>query len=209
MVVGLGSGTTATIAVQLLGERVARGLRIVGVPTSRVVERQARALGIPLTTLEQRPRIDLTIDGADEIEPNSLALIKGRGGALLREKLVALASEVEVIIADDSKLVKVLGERAPLPVEIVPFGWRRTAEAVQALGCQAVLRRHPRRRDRPYLTDGGHYLLDCRFPPIADPSALAASIKGISGVVESGLFIGLAHRAVVAGSSGVQVIERR
>lgn len=206
MALGLGSGSTAEIALGLLARRVAAGLRVVGVPTSRRVERLARQRHVPLTTLEERPHLDLTIDGADEIEPRSFALVKGRGGALLREKLVALASAVEIIVADESKLVTALGEREPVPVEVVPFGWKRTAEAVAALGCVPRLR--TTRLGRPYITDNRNYILDCHFPPLPNPADLAARLKALPGVVETGIFLNLAHRVVVAGTSGIQIYER-
>jgi ribose 5-phosphate isomerase A len=202
MVLGLGTGRTAALFVAEVGKRVRAGLRVVGVPTSRITEQQARQLGIPLSTLDEQPRLDLTIDGADEIEPSALMLIKGAGGALLREKLVAAASSREVIVADQSKLVSRLGERCPIPVEVVRFGWRRTADALERLGCQA-----PRREanGEPFVTDEGHYILDCRFAPLADPPALAVAIKSIVGVVEHGLFINLAQTAIVGTPGGVRV----
>jgi ribose 5-phosphate isomerase A len=202
MVVGLGTGRTAALLVAEVGRRVQAGLRVVGVPTSRVTEQQALRLGIPLSTLDQQPRLDLTIDGADEIEPRTLRLIKGAGGALLREKLVAAASDREVIVADHTKLVDQLGQRFPIPVEVVRFGWHQTAAALERLGCQA-----PRRESagQPFVTDEGHYILDCRFGPLTDPPALAAAMKSIVGVVEHGLFLDLAQTAVVGTPNGVQV----
>ena len=206
MVLGLGSGSTARICVEELARRVRAGLRIVGVPTSRRTEALARELGVPLTSLDDYQRIDLTIDGADEVDCQTFNLIKGQGGSLLREKLVAVVSEQEIIIADQSKLVSTLGERQPVPVEVVQFGWRRTAEALEQLGCQASLRQV---EGSSFLSDEGHYILDCRFGSIEDPARLATEIKAIVGVVEHGLFIGLANRLIVAGERGVQVYERR
>ncbi len=206
MTVGLGSGTTAEMAVQTLGERVAAGLRMVGVATSRRTERLAHEGGIPLVDLSAVQRIDLTIDGADEIELDSFALIKGRGGALLREKLVAVATAREVIIADSSKVVPHLGARYAVPVEVVPFGWRHTARALERLGARVVPREVP---GDFYITDGGNFILDCAFGPIVDAPALAIRLKALPGVVEHGLFIGLAHTLVIAGPDGVRKYERR
>lgn len=206
MTVGLGSGSTAEIAVRELGQRVAAGLRITGVATSRRTERLAREYGIPLVELNAVERLDVTIDGADEIEPASFALLKGRGGALLREKLVALASAREIIIADASKVVSRLGTRYAVPVEVVPFGWPHTARALERLGARVAPREVP---GDLYITDGGNLILDCAFGPIDDPPALAAALKALPGVVEHGLFIGLAHTLVIAGPNGVASYERR
>jgi ribose 5-phosphate isomerase A len=206
MKVGLGTGTTAEYAVRELGARVARGLRIICVPTSVRTERLARELGIPLTTLEDTPELDITIDGADEVDLTTFNAIKGLGGALLREKIVALASKLEVLIVDERKIVSRLGEHAPVPVEVVPFGWNRTCEALARLGCR------PERRTAPdgevYITDSGNYLIDCYFPLIADPPSLAERIKCLTGVVEHGLFVGIAGRVVVGRTNGVQVVDR-
>jgi ribose 5-phosphate isomerase A len=207
MVVGLGTGSTATFAVRRIGELVASGeLRdIKGVPTSAKTTALANELGIPLATLsEARPRF--TIDGADEISPE-LALIKGRGGALLREKIVASSSEEGlIVVADSSKLVEALG-KGPLPVEIDSFGWETTLEALTSLGCEAELRMDWTDPGRPFVTDGGHYTADCMFPEIADPASLEVEIKQIPGALESGLFVGLARSAAVAGEGGTEVIE--
>jgi ribose 5-phosphate isomerase A len=204
LIVGLGTGTTAEFAVRALGERVAQGLDILGVPTSDRTAALARELGIRLTTLEEQPQIDITIDGADEVDLSTLHAIKGLGGALLREKIVALATRNETLIIDESKVVQRLGERTPVPVEVIPFGWTRTQEALRALGCE------PQRRAAsggPYMTDSGNYLLDCQFPGINDPPALAERIKRITGVVEHGIFAGIACRVVIGGTDGVRVIE--
>ena len=206
MAVGLGTGSTAEHAVRDLAERVAHGLDIVGVPTSEKIARLARELGIPITSLEERPLLDITLDGADEMDLVTFNAIKGRGGALLREKLVALASRVETIMVDETKVVQRLGERAFLPVEVVTFGWANTRKAVAALGCEPKLRLAA--DGRPFVTDSGNYLLDCHFPSIDDPTSLAAEIKGITGVVEHGLFIGLIHRVIVARAGSIEVIER-
>ncbi len=200
MIVGLGTGTTAKVAVDALAQRMSEGLRFVGIPTSEATAQQARGLGIPLSSLAEHPQIDLTIDGADEIDALTLNVIKGRGGALLREKVVAASSHELVIIADESKLVEQLGSRMPVPVEVVPFGWQSTARRLEAIGCTAVLR-------DGFTTDGGHLILDCAFGPIRDPHALAARIDGVVGVVEHGLFLGMATRALIAGSTGIQALN--
>jgi ribose 5-phosphate isomerase A len=207
MTVGLGTGTTAAFVVARIGELLASGtLRDVrGIPTSERTAALAGESGVPLATLsEARPA--LTIDGADEIGPD-LAVIKGRGGALLREKIVASSSERGlVIVADGSKPVDVLGE-GPLPVEIEPFGWDRTLEALGTLGCEPMLRVDRADPQHPFVTDGCHYTADCLFPGIPDPASLEAEIKRIPGALECGLFIGLARAAVVARESGVEVTE--
>jgi ribose 5-phosphate isomerase A len=175
------------------------------VPTSTRVRTLADHLGVRVASLNEHAHLDLTVDGADEIDLRTFNLIKGRGGALLREKLVATASDREIIVADESKVVTTLGERQPVPVEVVRFGWRRTADALERLGCDAALRDVA---GNPFTTDEGHYILDCRFPPIGDPAHLAREIKAIVGVVEHGLFIGLVHAVVIAGRRGVQLFER-
>ena len=203
MVLGLGTGSTARYVVEMIGERLSDGRLhdIVGVPTSSETERLARHVGIPLTTLQQHPVLDLTIDGADEIGPG-LVLIKGQGGALLREKIVARASRQEIIAGDESKLVQVLGTRSPLAVEVIPFGWPTYEQALRNLGCEAVLRLDPV-GDEPFLTDEHNYIVDCHFARIDDPAALERELNSITGVVENGLFVGLATRAFVASPSGV------
>jgi ribose 5-phosphate isomerase A len=223
---GLGSGTTAELMLRALAERVRAGLRVVGVPTSERTRQFAAALGIPLTGIDDVATLDMSIDGADEVLPLSLDLIKGHGGALLHEKLIAAASRERVIIVDVSKLVRALGARGPVPVEVTPFGWRHTAERVAALGCRPVLRTKPAAapgsppaaaptpgsatgtQATPFVTDGGNYILDCAFGSIAEPARLAAAIKALVGVVESGLFVGMTERVYVGGSQGVQVYER-
>lgn len=206
MRLGLGTGSTAKHFVELLAERVRGGLDIVGVPTSEATRAQAESLGVPLTTLDETPRLDLTIDGADEIGPD-LTLIKGGGGALLREKIVAAASGGMVVIADASKWVPVLG-KFPLPVEVVPFGLGATRHAVDAVAAPAVssLRRGP--DGHPFVTDGGHFILDIALGRIEDAPALAQRFCSIPGVVEHGLFVGLARVAILAGEDGVRVVER-
>jgi ribose 5-phosphate isomerase A len=207
MVIGLGTGSTASFAVRRIGELIAAGeLREVrGVPTSARTVALANEVGLPLATLsDTRPRF--VIDGADEISPD-LALIKGRGGALLREKIVASASEEGlIVVADSGKLVGSLGA-GPLPVEIDTFGWEATLEALAALGCEPELRRDGADSSRPYVTDGGHYTADCAFDSIPDPASLEVEIKCIPGALECGLFVGLARTAVVAGENGVEVTE--
>ena len=201
MVVGLGTGSTAAFVIAALGERVSQGLRFVAIPTSERSAEQARALGIAVSDFAQHSEIDLTIDGADEIERGSLNLIKGLGGALLREKIVAAASRRLVIIADDRKLVDHLGEHTPVPVEVSSFGWECTALRLGRLGGAVT-----QRRDRGgilFVTDGGNMILDCRFGVIEQPAALERQIGEVVGVLESGLFIGRASLAIVAGESGV------
>ncbi|MET0645869.1 MAG: ribose-5-phosphate isomerase RpiA [Pyrinomonadaceae bacterium] len=205
MRVGLGTGTTAYWLVERLGERVrVEGLRVRCVPTSRRTEEQARALGIPLVTLGEAGELDIAIDGADEIGP-SLALIKGGGGALLREKLVASAARRFVVIADRSKQVEMLG-RFPLPVEVVQFGWELTARGVGVVtGVEPALRRDA--NGEPFVTDNGNYILDCRCVEIPDPARTERELKSLVGVVESGLFVGMADSAVLADEEGLEIIE--
>ena len=210
MRLGLGTGSTAKHFVELLAERVRAGLDVIAVPTSEATRSDAERLGVPLTNLDETPELDLTIDGADEIAPD-LSLIKGGGGALLREKIVASASARMIVIADESKWVSALG-RFPLPIEVMPFGLAATRRAVEAAaaaaGCAgpALLRRA--KDGHAFVTDGGHWILDAALERIADPKSLADRLDAIAGVVEHGLFIGLAQAAVVAGSSGVRVVER-
>ena len=210
MRLGLGTGSTAKLFVELLAERVRDGLKVVAVPTSESTRADAERLRIPLTTLELTPALDLTVDGADEIAPD-LSLIKGGGGALLREKIVAAASARMVVIADESKWVPVLG-RFPLPIEVVPFGLAATRRAIEAAaaaaGCAgpAVLRQS--KDGHAFVTDSGHWILDANLGRIADPKALADRLSPIPGVVEHGLFIGLATAAILAGPAGIRIIER-
>jgi ribose 5-phosphate isomerase A len=201
-VVGLGTGSTAAFAVRLLGERVAAGLKIHGIPTSAATRDLALCSGIPLTSFEESPHIDVTIDGADEVSP-TLDLIKGGGGALLREKIVASASRKLVIIADSGKEVPVLG-RFPLAVEVVPFAEVLLAERIAALGASVVLRKD--RAGQPFVTDEGHHILDCSFGRIPDPAGLAGTLDSMVGVVDHGLFVGLAD--VVLIGKGAEVVER-
>ena len=206
MAVGLGTGSTAAFAIDGLIERVRRGLRIVGIPTSERSAEQARKGGIELTDFARHPKLDLTIDGADEIARDSLDLIKGLGGALLREKIVAAASDRLVIIADEPKLVSRLGASVPVPVEIVAFGRETTAARLAQLGANPSLRMAS--DGAPFRTDGGNLILDCRFGSIVDPGRLERDLSGIVGVVESGLFIGLATTALVATANGVIRLDR-
>jgi ribose 5-phosphate isomerase A len=204
MVLGLGTGSTAAFVVAGLARRVAAGLRVVGIPTSERTAAHARRLGIPIATFAEYQHLDLTIDGADEVQLGSLDLIKGLGGALLREKIVAAASDRLVIVVDQQKLVKQLGEHAPVPVEVTQFGWQATAVALAKLGC--VPERRYAAGEQPYLTDGGNYILDCRFGPITDPAQLEKRIAMTVGTVESGLFVGRSSMVVVASTAGVEVL---
>jgi ribose 5-phosphate isomerase A len=206
MVVGLGTGSTADAVTRELGRRVAAGLVFTGVPTSDRTEALARDLGIPLTTLDEVDRLDLGLDGADEIDP-ALDAIKGRGGALLCEKLVALSCNDYVLVATTEKSVDRLGIRTPVPVEIVSFGWRQTAKRLACLGIRPERRPVPDNPDRPFVTDNGGLILDCATGPIADPSRLAANMKAIPGVVEHGLFLGIARAAVQVDPEG-QIVRR-
>lgn len=203
MIVGLGHGSTAIHAVRRIAALLREGkLRdILGVPCSVEVEAEAQSLGIPLTTLDDHPVIDLTIDGADEVDPN-LNLIKGGGGALLREKIVAQASRREVIVVDHRKLVPALGTGFAVPVEVVPFGWKLQVDYLQSLGARPVLRHNP--DGATFVTNQGNYILDCHFGPIADPVALAAGIRARAGIVEHGLFLGLATDVYAAGPRGIR-----
>ena len=205
-VVGLGSGSTATHVVRFLAERIRNeGLKISGIPTSQQTRKLAEQLNIPLTTLDERQQIDITLDGADEIDPE-LSLIKGGGGALLREKIIASASRRLVIVADSSKLVAHLG-KFPLPIEVIPFAQALIAQRIRALGAQVSLRRYA--YDNPYVTDEGHHILDCSFGEIAYPRKLADSLRALPGVVEHGLFIGMAEFAIVAQGESVIEVRRR
>lgn len=206
MVVGLGTGSTAAFAIDGLIERVRGGLRIVGVPTSERSAAQAAAGGIELTDFSRHRTVDLTIDGADEIARDTLDLVKGLGGALLREKIVAAASRQLVIIADEPKLVSGLGGTVRVPVEIVPFGWETTADRLTALGADAALRKAA--DGQPFRTDGGNLIVDCRFGLIADATELEQALSRVIGVVETGLFIGMATTALVATASGIVRLDR-
>src|SRR6202162_360182 len=211
MTLGLGTGSTAKHFVELLGMRVRAGLNVIGVPTSEATRADAERCGIALTTLDDIDRLDLTVDGADEIDP-SLNLIKGGGGALLREQIVAAASDRMIVIADDTKWVDALG-RFPLPVEVIPFGLAATQRAMagafaqSGVSGQMVLRKG--RDGHVFVTDGGHWIIDAHLGRIEDAPRLAGLLNPIPGVVEHGLFIGLASTAILAGAQGIRVIERR
>lgn len=209
MKVGLGTGSTAGMFIDLLGERVRDGLDVICVPTSKTSEIQASNLGIAVTTLDEEPFLDITVDGADEID-HELRLIKGGGGALLREKIVAMSSDRMVVIADEGKVVDRLG-KFPLPVEVDRFGLRATLEMIAALSDELGLRQELQVREtvegKFFQTDGGHYIVDCYFEVINDPEELADCLAMLPGVVDSGLFIGIAERAIIGGSEGLTVLE--
>ena len=204
MVIGLGSGSTAVQLVYALAQRIQEGLRIVGaVPTSKATEQVAYQLGIPLTTLDDYPELDIDIDGADEID-GTLALIKGGGGALLREKIVAASARRFVIVADITKQVSILGMKMPLPIEIIPFALSPVRKRLEALGASVALRYVG---ETVFITDNSNFILDCTFPGgIADPLALQAVIKQIVGVVETGLFLHMAEQAIIGGPDGVKLV---
>jgi ribose 5-phosphate isomerase A len=210
MKLGLGTGSTARHFVDLLGERVRAGLNVVGVPTSEATRAQAESCGIALTTLDETPELDLTIDGADEVDP-MLNLVKGGGGALLREKIVAAASSRMTVIADTTKWVDTLG-RFPLPIEVMPFGLGATRAAItrtlEAAGCPAKLGLRKGGDGLAFVTDGGHWIIDAKCRRIGDAARLAQALNGIPGVVEHGLFIGLATKVILADPAGVRVVER-
>lgn len=203
-VVGLGTGSTAKFAIEGLGRRVREGLSITGVPTSVASEKLATAVGIPLLSLNDVETIDVTVDGADEID-SDFNMIKGGGGALTREKLVALASTRRVILVDETKLVSRLGASRMLPVEVLPFSWKLAARELNQMGCRANLRTL---QDVPFPSDNGNYILDCDFGAIDDPAGLARAIKLLPGVVDSGLFIGIADILVIGFDDRVEVRER-
>jgi len=205
MVVGLGTGSTAAFAVEALARRHREGLQFIGIPTSDHTAARAAAANIPLTSFAEHRQIDLTIDGADEVERSTLNLIKGLGGALLHEKIVAAASRRLAIVVDGLKVVDRLGARTPIPVEVVAFGLEATQAALDAIGATARLRRSA--TGEPFITDSGNRILDCSFGPIADPGQLEERIRRVVGVVESGLFIGRANVVFVAETSGVHRLE--
>jgi ribose 5-phosphate isomerase A len=211
MKLGLGTGSTARHFVDLLGEKVAGGMKVVGVPTSEATRAQAEACKIPLTTLDAIDRLDITVDGADEID-GAFNLIKGGGGALLREKIVAAASDRMIVIADDTKWVDVLG-RYPLPIEVIPFGLAATRRAMATAfaqsGVSGQMELRKGKDGHVFVTDGGHWIVDAHLERITDAPRLAGLLSLIPGVVEHGLFIGLASTAVLAGAQGIRVVERR
>ena len=205
MVVGLGTGTTAILFVERLAELMATGqlTDIVGVPTSTAIAQAAREHHFPLTSLEDRPVVDLTVDGADEVDPH-LNLIKGGGGALLREKIVAQASKREVIIVDEAKLSQVLGTKWYVPIEVVTFGWRTQFEFLTALGATVTMRES--KGGMPFVTDQGNYILDANFGQIQDPPALAQKLDSRVGIVEHGLFVNIADEVIVGQKNGVRIL---
>ncbi len=208
MKLGLGTGSTARHVLEGLARRRESGELdgIVGVPTSSDTRDYARQLGIPLATLDEEPHLDLTLDGADEVDPR-LDLIKGLGGALLWEKIVAAATDRLVIVVDESKQVERLGTRSPLPVEVIPFGWRTLLDPLRAMAVELSLRETA--DGEPFVTDGGHYILDCEFPGgIGDPEGVEARLRSMPAVVESGLFLGMAETVVIAGAAGTRVVRR-
>lgn len=217
MIVGLGTGSTVEYTLKKLGEKVRDGLKIQGIPTSIHTKRMAKEQNIPLTTLEEHPEIDLTIDGADEVD-SSLNLIKGGGGALTREKIIAFNSKEVIIIIDDSKVVKALGIDFALPVEVVKFGWQSTKKALEQFGwqpaketldevaCNAELRKVM--GDEPFITDNGNYILDCEFERIEHPEQLEIDINNTPGVVENGLFVNLVNEVIVGSKQGIKTLNK-
>lgn len=205
MIVGLGTGSTVEYTIRKLGKLVRDGLKIKGIPTSVHTQRIAKKEKIPLTTLEENPVIDLTIDGADEVDPD-LNLMKGGGGALVREKIIAFNSKKVIIVIDDSKIVKALGIDFPLPVEVVKFGWTSTKKTLEKIGCNVELRRVM--ENEPYITDNSNYILDCEFDRIAEPAQLEIDINNIPGVVENGLFICLVNQVIVGGKQGILTLDK-
>ncbi len=209
MKLGLGTGSTAAKFVDLVGAAVADGLDVICVPTSVATRDQAAALNIPLTTLDETPHLDLTVDGADELD-EQLRLVKGGGGALLREKIVATSSDKMVVIADDSKLVETLGA-FPLPIEVVQFGLESSLMMMNALasrvGCSGEIKQRMGEDGTPFITDNGNFILDCHFGRIEKPEALSGAFAQVPGVVENGLFLGIADVAIIAGEEGLTTLE--
>jgi ribose 5-phosphate isomerase A len=204
MIIGLGTGSTVKYALKKIGERVSKGLDIKGIPTSNHTKKLATEYKIPLTKLNEYEEIDLTIDGADEID-SDLNLIKGGGGALTREKIIAYHSKKVLIIADDSKVVKSLGIDFPLPVEVVKYAWKATKKSLEKFECVCTLRKI---FDDPFITDNGNYIIDCEFNRISEPDQLEQELNMIPGVVENGLFIGLADKAIVGSTQGIMTLEK-
>jgi ribose 5-phosphate isomerase A len=204
MVLGLGTGSTAAFFVEALARRVAEGLTVIAIPTSERTAAQARRLGIPLAGFAEHRQIDLAVDGADEVQRVSLDLIKGRGGALLREKIVAAASRRFIVVVDRDKLVDRLGTTGPLPVEVVQFGWEVTAGALERLGAHSELRRDG--SGKPFVTDGGNFILDCLFGAIENPAETERRINAIVGVVENGLFVGRSSAVIVASEDRIEIL---
>jgi ribose 5-phosphate isomerase A len=206
VVLGLGTGSTAGFVIEELAIRVKNGLQVVAIPSSEHTAKLAREVGIPLASFAEHRRIDLAIDGADEVARTTLNLIKGHGGALLREKIVAAASDRFIVVVDDEKLVDRLGEHMPVPVEVTQFGWQATAAALERLGAEPELRQT---EGRAFVTDGGNFILDCRFAPIDDPVTLECRLNMTVGVVDNGLFVGRSSAVIVASDSGVEIITGR
>jgi ribose 5-phosphate isomerase A len=206
MVVGLGTGSTAELFVNAVGQRVAGGLRIRAIPTSDRTAEQARSLRIPLIDFAACTQLDLTVDGADEIERETLYLIKGHGGALLREKIVAAASKRMVVVADETKISQRLGSLVSVPVEVVPFGWEATLRQLTELGGNPALRRN--KSGQPYLTDGGHYIAECAFGAMENPKEVAHHLDHVVGSVEHGMFLKFASEVYVGGPDGVKVLRK-
>ncbi|SNY93042.1 ribose-5-phosphate isomerase [Cohaesibacter sp. ES.047] len=209
MKLGIGTGSTAVHFIELLGEKVAAGLSVIGVPTSEATAELCTKVGVPLTTLDETPELDLTIDGADEIDPQ-LRLIKGGGGALLREKIVASASSSMIVIADGTKVVDALG-KFPLPIEVMPFGLGATRVALENVCARFGLKGDLVQRKKPdgsnFVTDGQHFIIDATFGRISDVDGLDMALRAIPGVVETGLFVGIATKAVVAGANGITILD--
>jgi ribose 5-phosphate isomerase A len=205
MVLGLGTGSTVYYFLHELGRMVREGVRMTGVPTSIQTTQLATQLAIPLTTLDDQPHLDLAVDGADEVD-DQLNLVKGAGGALLREKIIAASAARFLVVVDEGKLVTQLGERYPLPVEVVPFGYTPAIRAVEGLGARVTLRRGT--DGQPWISDNGNYILDCRFGPIADPVALQKALLAVPAVVESGLFLNMAGTVIVGHAEGVRLLSR-
>lgn len=204
MVLGLGTGSTVEHTIRKIGELVKDGLKITGIPTSSHTKKLAKEYNIPTSNLEEHSSVDLTIDGADEVDQD-FNLIKGGGGALTREKIVAYHSKKEIIVIDESKIVKRMGSLVPLPVEVVKFGWLPVKRNIEELGCTVELRKIT---DEPYITDNSNYILDCEFEKIEDPEKLEKDINNIPGVVENGLFIDLANIIIVGCGQGVRILEK-
>ena len=218
MIVGLGTGSTVEYTLRRLGKAIRDGLKIKGIPTSIHTKRIAKEENIPLTTLDENPEIDITIDGADEVDSN-LNLIKGGGGALTREKIIAFNSKKVIIVVDDSKIVKALGIDFPLPVEVTKFGWAATKKTLEGFGwtpdernskeIYCIVERRMIMEDEPFITDNGNYILDCDFVRIDEPEQLHVNINNIPGVVENGLFIGLVDEVIVGGKQGVLTLDKK
>lgn len=205
MIVGLGTGSTVEYSLRKLGKMVRDGLKIKGIPTSVHTKRIAQEEKIPLTTLEENPEIDVTIDGADEVDSN-LNLIKGGGGALTREKIIAFNSKKVIIVVDDSKIVKALGIDFSLPVEVIKFSWCATKKIIESFGCSVEIRNVM--ENEPFISDNGNYILDCEFEKIDNPEQLEIDLNCIPGVVENGLFVNLVDKVIVGGKQGILTLEK-